>query len=222
VAAFRSFELTHGVRIDLRADRFPTSVSPWDVEGVELPPGGTHFGFVQSGPTELTCSSGIFQLQSGIYFSVPGAARVLGGTGLAITREGYRGFFQIGGPIEATGRLRYIDGCTDSLLIAPVMLGDPCLNLLHLPPNTRQSAHTHPSLRVGLIVRGHGACVTPECRHALHPGLAFVIAADELHSFHTGREPLLVIAYHPDSDFGPTDECHPMVNRTILPPEIRR
>jgi hypothetical protein len=25
-----------------------------------------------------------------------------------------------------------------------------------------------------------------------------------------------VIAYHPDSDFGPTHENHPMVNRTIV------
>lgn len=25
-----------------------------------------------------------------------------------------------------------------------------------------------------------------------------------------------VIAYHPDSDFGPQDEDHPMVNRTIV------
>ena len=25
-----------------------------------------------------------------------------------------------------------------------------------------------------------------------------------------------VIAYHPDSDFGPQDEDHPMINRTIV------
>ena len=27
---------------------------------------------------------------------------------------------------------------------------------------------------------------------------------------------MCVIAYHPDSDFGPTDDDHPMVNRTIV------
>src|SRR5262249_3023104 len=70
---------------------------------------------------------------------------------------------------------------------------------------------------VGLIARGSGECVTPGDRFPLRPGLGFVIAADALHSFHTEREPLLVIAYHPDSDFGPTHECHPMVNRTIVP-----
>jgi len=156
-----------------------------------------------------------------MYFAVPGTATIRGGTGLAITREGYHGFFQLGGPIEETGRLRYIDGCTDSLLIAPVTLRDPCLNLLHIPPGTRQSAHTHPSIRVGLIVGGAGECVTPERRYSLRSSMAFIIAAEQMHSFHTDRESLLVIAYHPDRDFGPTDTCHPMVNRTILPPEIR-
>lgn len=27
---------------------------------------------------------------------------------------------------------------------------------------------------------------------------------------------LKIVVYHPDSDFGPTDEAHPMVNRTII------
>jgi quercetin dioxygenase-like cupin family protein len=152
-----------------------------------------------------------------MYFAVPGPLRLRGGRGLVVTAEQTRGFFHLGGPVEDAGRLRYIDGCTDSLLVPPVLLGDPCLNLLHIPPGTRQTAHTHPSIRIGLIVRGSGECVTPERRYPLRPGLAFVIAAGAMHSFHTDREPLLVIAYHPDSDFGPTHECHPMVNRTILP-----
>jgi len=220
VTAFHPFELAHAVRVDLRADRFPTVVTAWAGD-MELPAGGTHFGFVHGGPTELGCASGTFRLTAGMYFAVPGSLRLRGGRGLAITAEHYRGFFHLGGPVEDAGRLRYIDGCTDSLLVPPVLLGDPCLNLLHIPPLTRQSAHTHPSVRVGLIVRGSGECVTPGGRFPLRPGLAFVIAADALHGFHTDREPLLVIAYHPDSDFGPTPECHPMVNRTILPRQER-
>lgn len=218
MTAFHPFALTPAGRLDLRADRFPTRVAAWDGEAtIELSPGSTHFGFVFAGPAELRCASGPFQLAAGMYFSVPGPVRVRGGSGLVITRDDYRGFFQVGGPVEETGRLRYIDGCTDSLLIPPVLRGDPCLNLLHIPPGTRQTAHTHPTLRVGLIVRGTGECVTPERRYPLRPGLGFVIAAGALHSFHTAREPLVVIAYHPDSDFGPTHECHPMLNRTILP-----
>jgi hypothetical protein len=217
VTAFHPFELAAGARLDLRADRFPTLVTAWSEQPVELPPAGTHYGYVHAAAAEIGTPAGRFRLTAGMYFAVPGWLWLRGGTGLIITAEHHRGFFHLGGPVEATGRLRYIDGCTDSLLVAPPLLGDPCLNLLHIPPGTRQSAHTHPSIRVGLIARGSGECVTPGGRFPLRPGLAFVIAAESLHSFHTEGEPLLVIAYHPDSDFGPTHECHPMVNRTILP-----
>ena len=218
MSGFHPFDLT--AVVDLRDDPFPTAAAGW-TESLELPDSGTHFGYVLAGPTALSCDVGTFALRSGMYFAAPGRAAVRGGSGLAITRVGYRGFFQVGGPIEATGRLRYIDGCTDSLLIPPVALGDPCLNLLHIPPGTRQTAHTHPAVRVGLIVRGRGECVTPDNRSPLHPGLAFVIPAGSRHSFHTAGDALLVIAYHPDSDFGPTHECHPMVNRTILGPAVQ-
>jgi hypothetical protein len=152
-----------------------------------------------------------------MYFAVPGELHVQQGTGIVVTRLGYHGFFHLGGPIEPVGRLRYIDGCTDSLLIAPVLRGDPCLNLLHLPPGTRQTPHTHPSVRIGLVVRGAGRCVTPAGSVALVPGLAFIIRASALHCFHTQDEPLVVLAYHPDSDFGPTHDDHPMINRTVVP-----
>lgn len=63
----------------------------------------------------------------------------------------------VGGPIEDRGRLRYIDGCTDTLLIPPWRRGEACLNLLHLPPGIEQTMHTHPSDRAGMTVRGAGA-----------------------------------------------------------------
>jgi len=39
---------------------------------------------------------------------------------------------------------------------------------------------------------------------------------DTPHSFFTYEETMDVIAWHPDSDTGPSDEDHPMVNRTIV------
>jgi hypothetical protein len=219
MAAFIVHPLTHGLLDDLCGDSFSTTVHGWTGNVLAIPSGGTHFGFVQLGPAVLRCASGEFTLKAGMYFSVPGELEIASGRGIVITQKGFTGFFQLGGPIENAGRLRYIDGCTDSLLIPPVLHGDPCLNLLHLPPATAQTAHTHPSLRVGLVIRGTGWCETDNGRVPLVPGLAFVIGAGHRHCFHTADSDLLVLAYHPDSDFGPTDADHPMRNRTQLSSE---
>ena len=162
----------------------------------------------------------IFPLLATMFASVPGACRVDGraskGSGLVISHFGYQGMFQLGGPIEPKGRLRYIDGCTDSLLLSPPVLGDPCLNHLHIPAGTTQTTHLHPSLRVGMVVRGEGICITPDRELSLRAGLAFMIPADLLHSFCTRTSSLDVVVYHPDSDTGPTHEDHPMLNRTWI------
>jgi hypothetical protein len=212
---FRVFGLRTGVLVSF-GDDFSTFVSAWTDEPLVLRTRATHFGIVHGGPSRLTCQSGTFHLAAGMYFSVPGEMRIESGTGIVVTKPLYRGFFYLGGPVEETGRLRYIDGCTDSLLIPPIVRGDPCLNLLHLPPGIRQSTHTHPSFRIGLVMRGSGHCLTPEGRTALTPGQVFAIQAHGLHCFHTDENALLVAAYHPDSDFGPTHEDHPMINRTFL------
>ncbi len=217
--AFADTPLTHGPLADLRGDPFPTMLHGWAEDVLTLNADGTHFGYVQRGPAELHCDAGAFTLKDGMYFAVPGPLRVASGCGIIITRLGYTGFFYLGGPIETTGRLRYIDGCTDSLLIPPVLYGDPCLNLLHLPAGTHQTTHRHPSLRVGLVIRGSGWCETPDRRVPLSPGLAFVIRAEAIHCFHTDDAELLVLAYHPDSDFGPTHADHPMINRTLIAKE---
>jgi quercetin dioxygenase-like cupin family protein len=214
VAPFTSYALAHGLLEDQSDDAFPTVLAAWVENSLHRETTGTHFGFVWAGPASLRCASGSFTLRSGMYFAVPGELQIAQGKGILVTRLGHRGFFHLGGPIEEIGRLRYIDGCTDSLLIPPVLKGDPCLNLLHLPPGTRQTPHTHPSLRIGLVVRGAGTCVTPAERIALKPGRAFLLRASAVHCFHTEDEPLVVVAYHPDSDFGPTHEDHPMINRT--------
>ncbi len=221
-SAFTPLPWQHGLLADLAGDPFPAEVRgllgtrTWQ----PVSQADTAFGFVAAGVAELQTDTFSAALPSGHYFSAPGAFRLTGLRDdtrvLWVTRQGYRGFGSLGGPIEGTGRLRYIDGCTDSLLIPPVVYGDPCLNLLHIPAGTRQSQHTHPSFRSGLIVSGHGRCVTPEGAAILEPGLPFLIPAHARHSFHTDAHDLLVIAFHPDSDFGPTDAVHPMVNRTLL------
>ncbi len=50
----------------------------------------------------------------------------------------------------------------------------------------------------------------------LRPGMGWRIPTGCLHSFFTEAESLDVIAWRPDSDFGPTDDSHPMVSRTFV------
>ena len=192
------------------------SVAAWSERVVNLPAGATHFGFVSEGTPVLSGRAGSFTLTPGMYFALPDGGSVGGGQGLLVSQEGYCGFFHLGGPVEEQGRLCYIDGCTDSLLVPPVVKGDPCLNLLHVPPHTRQTPHTHPSLRVGFIVRGQGYCLTRYETVSLTTGDVFIIQPGSRHSFHTESCVLAIIAYHPDSDFGPTHEDHPMINRTTI------
>lgn len=150
----------------------------------------------------------------------------------AYPETNFRAVTQSGGPIEKKGRLKYIDGCTDSLLIPPVKMGDPCLNHLHFPRDIDQTAHTHPSHRIGIVADGEGECITPFGNLPLTKGMIFVIKeydgvekAEGLdgkmypagtHAFRTTDNTMDVIAFHPDSDFGPTDVDHPMINRTIV------
>jgi len=216
-ASFYSYPLVQGLLADMGADIFATRLYGFAGGNLQLDPAATYFGYVFEGQCTLRCDAGEFTLGAGMYFSIPGGGSVSGrGKGIAMARLGCRGFFQIGGPIEATGRLKYIDGCTDSLLIPPVMLGDPCLNQLYFPPGIDQTQHTHPSMRVGMVVNGSGVCITPRETIPLNPGQVFVIPANGLHSFRTDESPMTVIAYHPDSDFGPTHENHPMINRTMV------
>lgn len=217
MSGFRTYPFHTGLLDDLSNDPFPSALWAWNKGRLELSEGGTHFGFLHQGRGRLVAKSGSFDVYEGMYFSTEGECSIEGeGRGVVITRFGCKGFFSLGGPIEKVGRLRYIDGCTDSLLIPPVLRGDPCLNLLHFPPQIHQTAHTHPSLRLGLVTRGRGDCLLQDKRVPLLPGVIFLIPADLLHSFATAEESMTVIAYHPDSDFGPTHESHPMINRTIV------
>lgn len=215
---FLPFQIAHGRLAETSGDAFPSRLSAWRNQTCEIPADGTHFGYVHEGSAMLESASGAFTLRQGMYFAAPAGCRIVGGggRGVVITRLGYQGMFTLGGPVEPRGRLRYIDGCTDSLLIPPQMFGDPCLNALYFPARVSQTEHTHPSARVGLVVRGTGECLTPEATFPLFPGLAFIIRAEGRHSFRTAEEEMVVIAYHPDSDFGPTHEAHPMINRTIV------
>lgn len=178
---------------------------------------GACFGYVYSGQLSVQDSFVNWSVQKEQWFHVPTGCnlKIYPLTTVVICqRLYYQGMHLMGGPIEKTGRLRYIDGCTDSLLCCPPLKGDPCLNLLHFPSHTKQTPHTHPSIRAGIIARGNGLCCTKGDTIELEEGMVFMIAANSVHHFQTHEHSMDVIAYHPDSDWGPTHEEHPMINRT--------
>lgn len=150
---------------------------------------------------------------------------------LVVQAKRFHGIPMIGGPIEEKGRLRYIDGCTDTGIIPPLKQGDPCLNHLHFPAQTKQTMHTHPDIRVGMVAKGYGWCLTPYGTERLLPGMQFIIMPENgrtclgfdgqphkvgEHCFMTEDQTMDVVAWHPSSTVGPTDEHHQMLAETQL------
>jgi mannose-6-phosphate isomerase-like protein (cupin superfamily) len=186
---------------------------------------------VNSGTVFVAVGSGKLWLNNylvgtGMYACAPAPAVVIARhcRALLATVKHYRGIFMVGGPLESGGRLRYINGCTDTGLIQPLRCGDPCLNYLHFPAAIRQDAHHHPSHRIGLVYSGQGLChsdkTTPlggstDRITAMRTGGIFVIPAGTRHWFETSDETLRIVAFHPDSEWGPTDESHQMLNATL-------
>src|SRR5262249_6536927 len=138
-------------------------------------------------------------------------------------RYGYRGLLTVG-RIEAAGRLSYLNGCSSTVLVPPPRAGDPVFNHLHIPKGINQTPHTHPSIRFGVVVRGSGIAYgggelnSREWSKPLTEGCVFLLPAGELHAFCTvySDHGLDLVTYHPDSDWGPTDEDHPMLNATLV------
>jgi mannose-6-phosphate isomerase-like protein (cupin superfamily) len=212
-------QLAHGILSDF-CEQVPEIFMAWNEESLQLPNTGTHFGFVYSGNPVLTRCTGSqeFKLAPGMYFSLPGEGWIggEGSSGFVVNCSAFKGVFLIGGAIESTGRLGYINGGTDSVLIPPIMQGDPCLNVLYFPPGTDQTAHTHPSYRMVMIVEGSGECETPEANIPMQPGQIILIPAYCIHKFRTIENKLTVICFHPDSDTGFTHVNHPMLMRTFV------
>ncbi len=212
--------------------RFPSilfgyeTVSPQNAgraKRVEVTPVGACFGFLARGAATVATPGGgrARWIDAQMYFSTSNGAvlELEEGTQIVLMQAvGYRGLDLVGGPIEEYGRLRYIDSCSDTMLVGPPTLGDPCINHLHFPPGVTQTAHSHPSTRFGIVCGGQGICrcgTTPSVD--LRPGRLFYIPRDAIHGFVTsGSQSMDVIAYHPDTDFGPTHQDHPMINRTLV------
>jgi hypothetical protein len=199
------------------------------------------YGYIYKGAMDLKIKGISSKLKQGVFFSTSEEFSLKGEFSLILIEvlhekgiypeTKYKAVTTLG-EIEKEGRLKYIDGCTDSLLIPPVKMGNPCFNHLHFPSEIDQTPHTHPSHRIGIVAKGNGLCKTPFGNVELKEGMIFIIKEwdnesyskgidgktypNGTHSFQTFEEEMDVIAFHPDSDFGATDIDHPMINRTIV------
>lgn len=205
-------------RMDASMAMYPTTLST-HARGTSSYPENTssYYGIVLEGRVELR-REGLpaLSLTGGMYFAAPGPFELEGeGDVVVIRRLGYRSLFTVGGPVEAKGRLTYIDNCSTSIIVPPARIGDPVFNLLVFPPNTEQTMHIHPTLRMGVVLQGHGQCITPKNPpQPLQTKTVFYLEENQAHCFYSKEEKLVIIAFHPDSDVGPSDENHPMLSRT--------
>lgn len=206
----------HGDAIDATQTMYPSRLRTIAEKSSEGSATSTLFGYVLRGRARFRVGGLDVSAEAGSYFSIPGSVDLeVEGLLVTIERFGFRGMMSVGS-IETEGRLSYIDGCTDSILVMPPRLGDPVLNHLHFPAGIDQTQHRHPSVRLGVVARGAGIAHGPGWEQPLVEGCVFLLDAHETHSFRTPDRSMDVIAFHPDSDWGPTDAAHPMLNRTYL------
>lgn len=204
--------------IDRKSSMYPCDVVKLSRESYSIPLTASVYGVVLNGQAWLTRKDNqekvvdkfeYFCVNQATYKSITAS----GETALFV-RYGFNGQNTIGGPVEDRGRLVYIDNCSDSLLIYPPRLGDPSMSLLFFPPNILQRFHTHPSFRLGAVLKGEGQSHTEFGTYDLKPGMVFCMNEQEIHRFVTTTSSLTVMSFHPDGDWGPTDHNHTMLNRT--------
>lgn len=224
--------LDHGASFDALSTMYPCSLK--SVVGAQPAafsnPTSTFYGFVSRGRYRIRYNDQIAaDLVANAFFCCPGNCTLepleKDSASFVIERHGYRGLFQIGLVEENDGRLCYIDNASTTILVPPPRLGDPVLNYLVFPPNVVQTPHIHPTIRLGLVFGGNGECVLNNGQKVpLAPGTLFYLPERLIHSFNSLAEGLKIIAFHPDSDVGPTDSSHPMLSRTYkveTPPSSR-
>lgn len=115
------------------------------------------------------------------------------------------------------GNLTYMDGGSNSTAINPGRLGDPVINYVHFPAGMYQTLHTHPSHRIGMILKGNGHVeLDNEEMFPINEGEVFFMRRNELHNFITKNEEVILFVFAPDSGTGPTDEVNPLKIRTYV------
>lgn len=116
--------------------------------------------------------------------------------------------------------LPYINGCSTRQIFTPERIGDPTLQLLHLPPHSSEQAHhIHSTARIVHVLEGRGRCIVGmeqwQAKQELTAGMSLVLHPMCPHHFETDGDSLLVLPLHifssPPSGL---EFNHPMFNGT--------
>ena len=124
--------------------------------------------------------------------------------------------------LEVGTNLPYVNGCSTRQIFAPERLGDPTLQLLHIPPfSAEQAHHIHSTVRVVLVLSGKGQSVVGMEKRTvtqeLLPGMVCILNPMCPHHFETPQgEPLVVLPLHIFSSVGPAEQAHPMFHGTHM------
>ena len=115
------------------------------------------------------------------------------------------------------GNLSYMDGGTNTTAVNPGRLGDPVVNYVYFPAGMKQTLHTHPSHRVGMVLKGSGLVELDNGNFELNQGDVFFMQRNVLHNFMCPNgEDVVLFVFAPDSGTGPTDEVNPLKIRTYV------
>ena len=115
------------------------------------------------------------------------------------------------------GNLSYMDGGTNTTAVNPGRLGDPVINYVHFPAGMQQTLHTHPSHRIGMVLKGRGLVELDNSEFQLEQGDVFFMQRNVLHNFMCPYgEDVVLFVFAPDSGTGPTDEVNPLKIRTYV------
>lgn len=216
----------NGDHLDATDGMYPCEAHFWTEAGTVSTKTSSIYGYCLEGSFTISNATDKFFVNEGNYFAMSGAVSFTPTSDdsklWTVTRHGFKVPTQMG-RVENNGRLSYIDGCSDSVLVSMPRYGDPVLNYLHFPEDIYQTQHTHPSVRLGVVISGVGTAFRDETERSsshwrlpLTKGCIFMLEEQELHSFCTENSHMDIIAFHPDSDTGPTDENHSMINRTYI------
>ena len=141
-----------------------------------------------------------------------GTAVVIEYLGLRLLESRYYVQDQLG-----MGNLSYMDGGTNTTAVNPGRLGDPVINYVHFPAGMQQTLHTHPSHRVGIVLKGRGQIELDNGDFELQLGDVFFMQRNVLHNFMCPYgEDVILFVFAPDSGTGPTDEVNPLKIRTYV------